>query len=175
MLWLYSNANCSTGHYCCKKRQWYVGEFGVCSEHCIGKSCSTSDDCGGPGETCNSYHRCAFNQNSNTASNSLPSWMIAVITVSLVVFLITVGLVLAVFWYVKKKRPANATQAGTVPQQSHNPSHYIPSRIPEWITSHPKPRSCNPKSSKKSTSGERKSWIRYKSFSNLRGSSTKTK
>ncbi|CAB4005247.1 Hypothetical predicted protein [Paramuricea clavata] len=102
-----TNANCNTGHYCCKKRQRYVGEFGVCSEHCVGKSCSTSDDCGGAGETCNSDHRCAF--------NSLPSWAIAVITVSLVVFLIAVGLVLAVFWYVKKKRPANATQAGTVP------------------------------------------------------------
>jgi hypothetical protein len=44
--------------------------------------------------------------------------MIAVITVSLVVFLIAIGLVLAVFWYVKKKRPANATQAGTVPLQN---------------------------------------------------------
>ena len=72
------------------------------------------DNCGGSGETCDSDHRCAVNQNSN----SLPSWMIAVITVSLVVFLIAIGLVLAVFWYVKKKRPANATQAGTVPLQN---------------------------------------------------------
>ncbi|CAB4018029.1 Hypothetical predicted protein [Paramuricea clavata] len=109
-----TNSHCSSGHYCCKKRQWYVGEFSECSEHCIGKSCSTSDDCGGPGETCDSEHRCAVNQNSN----SLSSWAIAVITVSLVVFLIVVGITLAVFWYVKRKRPTNATQAGTVPLQN---------------------------------------------------------
>jgi hypothetical protein len=44
--------------------------------------------------------------------------LIAVITVSLVVFLIAVGITLAVFWYVKRKRPANTTQAGTVPLQN---------------------------------------------------------
>ena len=45
----------------------------------------------------------------------LPSWLIAVITVSLIVFLIAVGVLLAVFWYIKSKRAANASQAGTVP------------------------------------------------------------
>ena len=113
-----TNANCSTGHYCCKKRQWYVGEFSECSAHCVGKSCSRSDDCGGPGETCDSDHRCAVNQESNTASKSLPPWLIAVITVSLVVFLIAVGLLLSVFWHVKKKPQVNTIHAGTMPLQN---------------------------------------------------------
>ncbi|CAB4005250.1 Hypothetical predicted protein [Paramuricea clavata] len=134
-----TNANCSSGHYCCKKRQWYVGEFSECSAHCIGKSCSTSNDCGGPGETCDSDNRCAINQNialprtaspalnsntassSNTASNSLPSWLIAVITKQ-----------------IQNQQPntqfrslnnptafQNHPQSGSnVVQQSRNPSHY---------------------------------------------------
>ena len=52
-----------------------------------------------------------------TKSNiPLPPWLIAVISVSAVVFLIIVGIVLAVFWYTKGKRATNAvTQAGNVP------------------------------------------------------------
>ena len=44
--------------------------------------------------------------------------MIAVITVSLVVFLIAVGLLLAIFWYVKKKPQVNTIHAGTMPLQN---------------------------------------------------------
>ena len=101
-----TNSNCSTGHYCCKKRERY--ELSECSADCIGKSCGTNDDCGGPGESCDSDHRCMIKSNI-----SLAPWLIAVISVS--VFLIIFGIVLAVFWYIKRKRATNAgTQAGNV-------------------------------------------------------------
>ena len=101
------NSDCSTGHYCCKKRHWY--ELNECSDDCIGKSCETNDDCGGPGETCNTDHRC---------TTSLPHWLIAVITVSAVLFLTVIVIVLAVFWYLRKRQPANSTRSATVPSQN---------------------------------------------------------
>ena len=100
-----TNSNCSTGQYCCKKRRWY--ELSECSAHCIGKSCNKNDDCGGPGETCDSDHKCTDIQN-------YPPWVIAVIIVCLVVFLVAVGILLAVVWHMKRKR-SDTTQAGTVP------------------------------------------------------------
>ena len=120
-----TNSNCSTGQYCCKKRHWY--ELSECSDHCIGKSCNANDDCGGPDETCDS-HLCGkagkplplrpggkVSLSAKESSNPLPPWGIAVITVSLVVFLIAVGILLGAYFYVKRKRAANRTQAGTVP------------------------------------------------------------
>ena len=117
-----TNSNCSTGQYCCKKRQWY--ELSECSAHCIGKSCNTNDDCGGPGEVCHSYI-CLngkisvttgisgsatstgsvkeFTTKYSKCSTPLPSWVIAIITICLVVFLIAIGILLAVFFCMKRK------------------------------------------------------------------------
>ena len=101
------NSDCSTGQYCCKKRHWY--ELNECSDHCIGKSCETNDDCGGPGETCNSDHRC---------TTSLPHWLTAVVTVSIVLFLTVVVIVLAVYCYTKRKRQANSTPETVLSQNT---------------------------------------------------------
>ena len=101
-----TNSNCSTGHYCCKKREWY--ELSECSADCIGKSCGTRDDCGGPGEICNSDHRCAI--------ILLPPWLIAVITVSGVgVVLLIAGMLLVVYIKQKKAPYTASTHAGQVP------------------------------------------------------------
>ena len=62
-----SNSNCITGHYCCKKRYWY--ELSECSTHCIGKSCTTSEDCGAPNECCIS-NKCVDRGCSGCTSNS---------------------------------------------------------------------------------------------------------
>ena len=104
-----SNSDCSTGQYCCKKRQWY--ELSGCSAHCIGKSCNTNDDCGGPDETCNSDHRC-------TDIRIFQPWVIVVITVSLVVLLIGIGILVVVVWHIKRKQPADATQTRNMPLQN---------------------------------------------------------
>lgn len=97
-----TNSNCSSGQYCCKKREWY--ELSECSADCIGKSCNADKDCGGPSETCGDDNRCI-------TGVSPPLWMIAVTTVSIVLFLVAVGISLALFWYMKRKPPAN----GAVP------------------------------------------------------------
>ncbi|CAB3995619.1 Hypothetical predicted protein [Paramuricea clavata] len=112
-----TNSNCSIGHYCCKKRDWY--ELSECSAHCIGKSCSTSEDCGGPGETCDSDYRCA------KSKNSYPRWLITVI-MSSVIFLIAVGVVVICFF--KRRRSRNAIQANraTIPlENTQNQSREI--------------------------------------------------
>ena len=111
-----NNSDCSTGHYCCKKRQWYTNELSECSANCIGKSCGTNDDCGGPDETCASNYECAVEQKSDTSS--FPPWLIAVLTVSLILFFVAVGILVAVVWYFQKKRPANTPQRGSVPLQN---------------------------------------------------------
>ena len=115
------NSNCSIGQYCCKKRHWY--ELNECSDHCIGKSCETNDDCGGPGETCNSEYRCTnvtqtVQHNVNKVKHSSNSLLIPLISVSAVLFLAIVVMVLAVFWFVRYRRTANSAQSRTVPLQN---------------------------------------------------------
>ena len=107
-----NNSDCSAGHYCCKKRQWYTDELSECSGNCIGKSCGTNDDCGGPDETCTSNHECAVEH------DTFPPWLIAVLTVSSVSFFVAVGILVAVIWYFQKKRPAITPQRGRVPLQN---------------------------------------------------------
>ena len=102
-----TNSNCSTGHYCCKKKEWY--EHSECSADCIGKSCGANDDCGGPGEICNSDHRCT--------TILLPPWSIAVIAFSGVALLIF-GILLTV--YLRRKRAANASTSGAGHVPLHN-------------------------------------------------------
>ena len=110
-----------------KARQWYINELSECSANCIGKSCLTNDDCGGPDETCDSNERCAFQQklkinsqqtSNSSSSSSFPPWLIAVLTVSLVLFFVAVGILVAVVWYYQKKRPTNTPQGGSVPLQN---------------------------------------------------------
>ena len=48
-------------------------------------------------------------------NQSFPPWVIPVIAVSLVMFLLAVGMLLAVFWYMKSKRQTDTTQTGTMP------------------------------------------------------------
>ena len=55
-------------------------------------------------------------QNSDTSS--FPPWLIAVLTVSLILFFVAVGILVAVVWYFQKKRPANTPQRGSVPLQN---------------------------------------------------------
>ena len=117
-------------------------ELSECSESCIGKSCNRSDDCGGPGEICDWSHRCALsrqhkikqsprNSNTNTkSSNSFPPWLIAVLTISLIVFFSAVGIAVAVFWYVKRMRLAKASHAETVFfQNTQSRGAEIPSQV----------------------------------------------
>ena len=100
-----TNSNCSTGQYCCKKRHSY--ELSECSDHCIGKSCNTNDDCGGPDETCHSDRTCK-------KVPLLPPWAVAVLKVSLVVLLFAIGVLLAVFWYRRRRRSTDTTHAETL-------------------------------------------------------------
>ena len=142
-----TSSNCSTGQYCCKKRHWY--ELSECSDHCIGKSCNTNDDCGGPGEICDSaicLHetgkisvtiglsrssvsvkdcntKCSKNSFSSSSPKilppkSVPPWIIAFTTVSLVVFLGSIAILLAGFLYMKRKRSSDAAQVGPLPQEN---------------------------------------------------------
>ena len=55
-------------------------------------------------------------QNSDTSS--FPPWLIAVLTVSLILFFVAVGILVTVVWYFQKKRPANTPQRGSVPLQN---------------------------------------------------------
>ena len=103
-----SNSDCNKGQYCCKKIHSY--ELSECSTHCIRKFCNTSDDCGGPAETCDD-HRCEKVQ-------ILPTWAVAVIKASLVVLLIFVGVLIVLFCYRKRKRSTDTTRAESVPLQS---------------------------------------------------------
>ena len=79
---------------------------------------------------------------------SFPPWVIPVIAVSLVMFLFAVGILLAVFWYMKSKRQTDTTQTGTMPlhntqyqggaeiqNQSNAQSSYLnnPTQQPEQI------------------------------------------
>ena len=68
---------------------------------------------------------------------SLPAWGIAIITVCLVVFLIAVGILLAVFLYMKRKRSADATEAGPLPEES------IQYQTGAEMLNQPNPQSCN--------------------------------
>ena len=55
--------------------------------------------------------------------------MIAVLTICLVVFFTAVGVLLAVFWYVKKTRLANTSRVGTVSLQN---TQFQGAEIPHW-------------------------------------------
>ena len=109
-----NNSDCSTGHYCCRKRHQY--ELSECSASCIRQSCGANDDCGGPDETCTSNYECAIEQSDDTSS--FPPWLIAVLTVSLILFFVAVGILVAVVWSFQRRRPANTPQRGSVPLQN---------------------------------------------------------
>ena len=143
-----TNSDCSTGQYCCKKKHWY--ELSECSDHCIGKSCNANGDCGGPGETCHSdlcldetgglsvnVGQSGGSVSAKKSAASLPPWGIAIITVCLAMFLIAVGILLAVFLYMKRKRSADATAAGPLPQES------IQYQTGAEMLNQPTPQSCN--------------------------------
>ena len=81
-------------------------------------------------------------------NQSFPPWVIPVIAVSLFMFLLAVGMLLAVFWYMKSKRQTDTTQTGTMPlhntqyqggaeiqNQSNAQSSYLnnPTQQPEQI------------------------------------------
>ncbi|XP_028399898.1 keratin-associated protein 5-3-like [Dendronephthya gigantea] len=116
-----TNSNCSTGHYCCKEGQSYSDKISVCSVNCIGKFCRTTKECGGPGETCGSSNKCAVQTSKASSTNSFPPWLIAVLTISLVVFFTAVGVLVAVFGTSKERvRPMPALKREPYLYRTHN-------------------------------------------------------
>ncbi|CAB4011018.1 Hypothetical predicted protein [Paramuricea clavata] len=51
-----SNSDCSSSEYCCKHR--YHNDHNVCRRSCVGETCHSSLDCGGPTEYCASNKKC---------------------------------------------------------------------------------------------------------------------
>ncbi len=91
-----SNFDCDTSEYCCKHR--YIDDHNVCRRSCVGETCHSNSDCGGPGERCNSNNKC------EEYNITVLSWSIPVLVVGLLLFAIVVGGVFVYRYFQKPSR-----------------------------------------------------------------------
>ena len=83
----HTNINCAVSEYCCGRGIL----TNVCRRSCVGELCIADSDCSGPGEYCNSDHKCAKLISSST---QLPCWGILLITTGLVVVFLIISVCL---------------------------------------------------------------------------------
>lgn len=57
----FNNSACGVSEYCCELQ--YLNDINVCRRNCIGESCHSNLDCGGPGECCRGNKCVKLNNN----------------------------------------------------------------------------------------------------------------
>ena len=116
--------NCNSSTYCCKRR--YIDNKNVCLRSCVGETCDSILDCGGPDE---SYSTNAKKCEESDAT-TLTGWVIPVIIVCAVLSFVVVG---GGWWYrgcrgssrlgvVGEDHPAERTTGIIAPRQTHIPA-----------------------------------------------------
>ena len=98
----YSNYDCATSEYCCKHR--YINDHNVCRRSCVGETCHSNSDCGGPGEYCNSNNRC----NEYNTYIAVTGWVIPVFVVGALLFAIVAGGVFVYRYFMKRPHRVTA-------------------------------------------------------------------
>ena len=71
----HSHSHCAPSEYCCKQR--FINDHNVCRRSCVGETCHSSSDCGGPREYCDANSRCTKSDNSTTFAG----WAIAIVVI----------------------------------------------------------------------------------------------
>ena len=90
----YSNSDCAFSEYCCKHR--YINDHNVCRRSCIGETCHSDSDCGGPGEYCDGNNKCS-------ESNIIVRvWVAPVLVVGLLLFVFVGGGVFGRRYFLKR-------------------------------------------------------------------------
>ncbi|XP_028396919.1 keratin-associated protein 5-3-like [Dendronephthya gigantea] len=123
-----SNLGCSGSTYCCK-RGIYTN---VCQSSCVGETCYSDSDCGGPGESCRSY-KC------KKSSTTTASWVVPVIVVGVILFIIVFAVIPAYRCY------RGSSQRGRVVRQRvpQNAIAIVAVENTQVQTSAPPPPVCN--------------------------------
>ena len=92
----HSNSYCASSEYCCQHR--YIDDHNVCRRSCVGETCHSSRDCGGPGEYCGSNKIC------KKSAIYLAGWVIPVSVVGSIFFAIVSGGIFLHRWFQRPSR-----------------------------------------------------------------------
>ena len=92
----HSNSDCASSEYCCQHR--YIDDHNVCRRSCVGETCHSSRDCGGPGEYCASNNLC------KESAIHLAGWIIPLSVIGLLLLAVVCGGIFVHRWFQRPSR-----------------------------------------------------------------------
>lgn len=95
----HSNSYCASSEYCCQHR--YIDDHNVCRRSCVGETCHSSSDCGGPGEYCASNNLC------KKSAIHLAGWVIPICVIGLLLFAVVCAVFFLHRWFQRRFRRHN--------------------------------------------------------------------
>ena len=98
------NSDCVNSEYCCKLRR--SADVNVCRRSCIGESCYSDRDCGGPQEKCD-WNKCAKSTSTSAGdSSNSGAWVLGVFLT-----MVVLGCSLVVYlWCRCRRKPPRQTR-----------------------------------------------------------------